>query len=321
MDVGLPPGAHYLLWFLAAEVRDGLGQRVVRRLFAVRQRPEADGASYEAAPAAALIDLVAAPDTFRIPEALRELAAAPRPVVEWSIGEQQLPFLARVQQRRGEITDLRRTPLLADAQEAERAAQQAYNELAFAPLETDGQEKLNELEAQRAQAQARVAALTRQFAHEGACSLGPTRVLAVAAVFSLAEPPEEDLSDPRPAVAHAAEAVAHRYEEAQGREVRDVSGEHDIYPYDLHSTGPGGPRCIEVKGTTTGNVWLSENERRAAKRMGAHYYLYIVRDPQSAAPHLTIIRNPLARMTHDAVLYSGARYVYNQTTWQAAGSE
>jgi superfamily II DNA or RNA helicase len=321
MDVGLPPGAYYLLWFLAAEVRDGLGQRVTRRLFAVRQRPEDDGVSYAAAPAAALVDLVPAPDTFRVPEALRDLAQAPRSVIEWSIGAQQLPFLARVQQQRGEITDLRRTPLLTDAQEAERAAQQAYSELAFAALDEEGQNKLDKAEAQRARAQARVAALTRQFAHESACSLGPTRVVGVATVFSLVEPPEEDLSDLRPTIAKAAEAVAWRYEEDQGREVRDVSGEHDAYPYDLHSTGPGGPRCIEVKGTTTGKVWLSENERRAAKRLGAHYYLYIVRDLQSDAPALTIIRDPLSRMTHDAVLYSGARYVYNRATWQAVRSE
>ena len=140
-------------------------------------------------------------------------------------------------------------------------------------------------------------------------------------MFSLAEPLEQDLSDARPDVAAAAEELARRHEERQGRRVRDVSGEHDKYPYDIHSTGPGGVRCIEVKGTTTGKIILSENQRRAARRLGRSYYLYAVRDPLGEHPRLTIIRDPLSRLDHDEVLYSGARYVYNPTTWRAAADE
>ena len=99
-----------------------------------------------------------------------------------------------------------------------------------------------------------------------------------------------------------------------------MSGEHERFPYDLHSKGPGGVRCIEVKGTTAGQFFLTENERRAAQRLGMAYYLYIVRDPLGT-PKLTIIRNPLSRMTYDNVLYGGVRYVFNQSTWQAAGDE
>jgi len=94
-----------------------------------------------------------------------------------------------------------------------------------------------------------------------------------------------------------------------------------MYPYDLHSTGPGGTRCIEVKGTTTGQFKLSETQRRAAKKLGQAYYIYVVRDPLGAHPKLTIIRDPLSKMTYDDVLYSGARYVFNASTWQAAADE
>jgi superfamily II DNA or RNA helicase len=316
IDVDLPPGASYLLWFLATEARDGLGQRVAGRLFAVKQTTE----GLASAAASSLIDLIPAPGTFLVPETLQNLARSREPVIEWSIREQQLPFLQEVQQQREYITDLRRKPLLADAQAAVQEANRTYNELVFASFNADPQ-ALHQVEARREEAQARIVALKRRFEHEGACSLGPTRVVGVAAVFSLAEPPEQDLSDERPDVAAAAEELVRQYEERQGRGVRDVSGEHDKYPYDIHSTGPGGVRCIEVKGTTTGRIMLRENQRRAARRLGKSYYLYVVRDPLDEHPRLTIIRDPLSRLDHDEVLYSGARYVYHATTWRAAADE
>jgi hypothetical protein len=275
-------------------------------------------AGYESAAAASLIDLVPTSDAFIVPEALIELAHEPRAVIEWSIREQQLSFLEKVRRQREYVTTLRRESLLADAKMALKEANETYNELAFASFDNAG---LHKAELLKEQAQARVAALSWQFEHEDACSLGPTRVIGVVAVFSLAEAPEEDLVDERPDIGITAEKLARRYEEHQGRDAKNVSGEHDLYPYDLHSSGPGGVRCIEVKGTTTGRILLRENQRRAAKRLGRSYYLYIVRDPLGDQPHLTIVRDPLSKMNHDDVLYSGARYVYDAATWHAASDE
>lgn len=314
IDVALPPGEAYLLWFLAAEVRDGLGNSIAEHLFAVKRTE----AGCESAAASSLIDLVPESDAFLVPDFLVALARNPEPVIDWSIRRQQLPFLKDVEAQRTVITQLRRDPLLADAQAAERAAKAAYNDLAFALTED---ETLHDAEAAQARAAERVAALTWQFDHEGACSLGPTRVIGVAAVFSLVEPPLEDLQDERPDIGAKAEALVLAYEACQGREARNVSGEHDQYPYDVHSTGPGGTRCIEVKGTTTGKFILRENQRRTARRLGKSYYLYIVRNPLGEHPRLTIIRDPLSKMGHDDVLYSGARYVYNAKTWLAAADE
>ena len=316
IDVDLPPGAFYLLWFLAVNVQDGLGQNVAGRLCAVKQTVE----DCESAAASSLIDLIPAPDTFLVPETLWNLAQSRQAVIEWSVHEQQLHLLQEVQQQRASITDLRREPLLADAQAAVAEANRAYNQLAFASFDANPL-ALHQAEARREEAQARIMTLKRRFDHEAACSLGPTRVVGAAVVFSLVEPPERDLSDERPDVAAAAEKLVRQYEERQGRTVKDVSGEHDQYPYDVHSTGPGGVRCIEVKGTTTGSVKMSENQRRAAKRLGKSYYLYIVRDPLGKQPTLTIIRDPVSKMNHDEVLYSGARYVYGATTCRTAADE
>lgn len=313
IDPELAPGDAYLLWFLAAQVRDGQDEVVAEKLFAVRQAP----AGLQAVSAACLNDLVPTDDAFVIPEWVPEAAADPQPVLDWSATGQQLPFLAAARERRDWITSLRREPLLADAQRAERAAQEKYDEAAFSG---DGEESQT-AERELISARRRVRELEDRFGHEAACSLGPTTVLAVAAVFSPVAPPGEGLADTRPEVEAAAVAFVVAYEQRHGRTVVDVSGEHRDYPYDLHSTGPGGVHCIEVKGTTTGRVMLSENERHAAHRLRANYYLYVVTNPLGDQPALTIIRDPWAKMAHDDILYSGARYVYNAATWRAAADE
>jgi len=311
LDPDLAPGEAYLLWFLSAHVLDGNGQTVERRLFAVRQTPE----SLVPAPASALTDLLPETGAPLVPQALQGLARDPQVVVNWNIQQQQLPYLAEAQALRARITALWRDPILADAQAALEAAQSAYAELAFGG---EGDDRAAE-ERVRA-AERRLRECYARFEREAACSLGATEVVAVAVVLSSLAPPEEDLADTRPEVAQAAHELARKHEEDHGRAVRDVSGEHRDYPYDLLSTGPGGVRCIEVKGTTSGRIILSENERRAAKRLGPGYYLYIVRDPLGS-PRLTIIRDPLAKMTHDETLYSGVRYGYQASTWRAAADE
>ena len=315
MDADLAPGASYLLWFLAAQVRDGLDQTVDETLFAIKQ--SMDGCA--PAPAASLIDLIPAPDTCELPPALLAWAGDSHAALTWSMVQQQLPFLRAVQERRRLITQLRQGPLLHDAQAAVAAADAAYNEMVFAV--TDESDLLRQAETEREQAQARIGALQWQFAHEAACALGPTRVMGVAAVLALQEPPQHDMEDERPPMGQAAQALARTYEEKHGRQVKDVSGAYNDYPYDLHSSGPGGVRCIEVKATTSGRILLSENQRRAAHRLGKAYYLYIVTDPLGAHPGLTIVRDPLGKMNYDDVLYSGARYLFDAKTWQAAADE
>jgi hypothetical protein len=310
IDPDLPPGDAYLLWFLTGVVRDGLDGVVAERLFAVRQRADA----LESFPPAALANLAPTDDPFLLPDPLPALATDPRPVIDWSLAAQQLPFLDETRDRRGLITDLRREALLSDAREAERAAQADHDDAVFDAA--DGSSA--DTERAVARARSRVAALADQFAREAACSLGPTAVLAVAAVFSPVGPPPEGLADLRPDIAAAAMAHVVAYEAAHGRQTRDVTGGNSDYPYDLHATGPGGPRLIEVKGTTSGDIFLTETESRAAQRFRGSYFLYVVTDPLGERPALSIIRDPWARLSPDNILYSGARYVYNARTWRAA---
>jgi SNF2 family DNA or RNA helicase len=311
IDLKLAPGEAYLLWFLATQVRDGRDQPVEEQLIAIRQTPQA----MQNVPASRLLDLAPTDEPFLVPDLLRELAQKPQPTIDWSIEHVQLPWLEQIRRRRAVITELRREPMLHDAAAAEHAAQEAYADAAFTDDDTADTER------QLERAQERLRMLQKQYDREAACSLGSTRVIGLAAVFSLVGEPEEELVDERPRIADAAMRHVVKYEQRLGRATRDVSGEHTDYPYDLHSSGPGGVRCIEVKGATSGGIFLTETEQRAAQRLRDAYYLYIVRDPLAEHPHLTIVRDPWAKMTHDNVLHSGVRYLYNPATWQAAADE
>ncbi|MBM3190624.1 MAG: DUF3883 domain-containing protein, partial [Chloroflexi bacterium] len=306
-----PAGGGYLVWFVRARVLDGNAQPVTEALLAVRQTPD----TLRPLSASHLVDLVPAPGTAQVPNWMEALARSPQVVLDWSTEHQQLPMLSEATEHRRRIVALRREPMLADARAALQVASDAYAEAAFGD-----QEDVGDWERRKEEAERRLADLEALYAREEACSLDGPEVVAIAAVLPAAEGPEHDLPDTTHDIEMAAMRIARRYEEKQGRQATDVSGEDRQFPYDLHSTGPGGVRCIEVKGTTTGRVLLSENEKRTAQRLGPSYYLYIVADPLGAAA-LSIVRDPLSKMTHDSVLYSGARYVFNASTWRAARDE
>ena len=311
LDLDLPPGDGYLLWFVRGAVYDGLGQVVSRVIHTVRQTAD----SLSEAPASRLIDLAPNTEADVVAQWLQGLARDPQPALHWSMDRQQLHFLEETRALRGQVVAQRRGMVLAEAERSLEHARQAYDEAVFG-----GEADEAEAERRQREAEERVRMLRWRYEHEAACSLGRAQVLGVAAVLAAVAAPEGERPDERRRIEDAAQEVASGHERSCGRTVTDVSGEHRHYPYDLHSTGAGGVRCIEVKGTTSGHIFLTENERRAAARLGPSYCLYIVSDPLGR-PRLTIIHDPLSKMTHDRVLYGGVRYGYEERTWRAAGDE
>jgi len=310
-DPTLPAGEGYLLWHLRGRVVDGRGQVVSERLFAVRQNAD----SLESAATSALIDLLPSTSRCQLPPWMVALSRDPSVAWSWSLEHQQLPWLREEAERRRRIVALRKASLIPEATQAVASADDAYQQAVWA----SGADA-DDLEARLREAQRRLEALGDQLAREESCSLAYAEVVGVAAVLALAEPLVDELRDLRPEVAQAAMAAVVRYEQAQGRQVTDVTGEHELHPYDVYSTGPGGPRCIEVKGTTTGRIFMSENERRAAQRLRGSYYLYIVSDPLGQA-RVTVVRDPFGRMPPDAVLHAGVRYAFDEPTWRALADE
>ena len=310
-DGSLPTGDGYLVWHLRGRVVDGQSRTVTESLFAVRQNAD----TIEPVAPAALIDLMPAPTRHELPPWMVALSRDPATAWEWSLEHQLLPWLERETGRRGSTVEARRSALLGEAQTALERADQVYQEAVFG----EGGDGV-EAEALLQAAQRRVRDLNVELDREEACALAWPEIVGVAAVLPLAEAPVEEMRDLRPEVAEAAVQAVRAYEEAHGRTVTDVSGEHQEHPYDLHSTGPGGLRCIEVKGTTTGRIFMSENERRASQRLRTSYYLYIVTDPLDQA-QVHVIRDPFKRLDPDRLERYSVQYQYSAAIWQAAVEE
>lgn len=312
LDLDLLPGMAYLLWFLRATAYDGLAHQVTQTIFAVRQTDN----NLCSAAASSLVDLIPNSQPALVPQWLQGLVRDPEPALHWSIVQQQLPFLTETRVVRVQTVNLRREATSLDALAGLHEAQQAYNNTVFGISEEDPmltEQRLND-------AKRRVCQVQWQYEHEASCWLGRPEIVAVAAVLPLSDTPPDEMPDQKHAIETAAMRCAASYEVTRGRQPIDVTGEHEHYPYDLHSTGPGGPRCIEVKGTTTGRVFLSENERRAGLRLGNAYYLYIVADPLGTA-RLSIIRDPLHKLNASVVLPGNVRYGYDASAWRAAADE
>ena len=255
LDEELPPGQAYLLWFILAAIRDGRGDPVTSSIFAVRRTAEA----MTAAPAYALGGLIPAHSGYAVPASLLALSMDPRPVPNWSLARQQLAWLGQVRTGRQDTVRMRREPMLADAQRALVEAQDMLNTAVFGLSEDP--EQVSKASERLAATQTRLQMLEDRFLREETCSLVWPAVLGVAAVLPVEGAPDQDMVDMKRKVEDAAMEHVGLYEKSHGRAVKNVTGEHKQYPYDLYSSGPGGPRCIEVKGTTTGDILLSRNER------------------------------------------------------------
>ncbi len=133
---------------------------------------------------------------------------------------------------------------------------------------------------------------------------GTVRFLAHALVLPAAG--EEERESFRADVEKAAMAIATEWERSRGAEVKDVStttlareaGLGDHPGFDLLAVGADGEkRHIEVKGRTgRGEVWMEQNEYRAACNLGADYWLYVVLDCATSVPRLSRVRDPFTKL-------------------------
>jgi superfamily II DNA or RNA helicase/transcriptional regulator with XRE-family HTH domain len=135
-------------------------------------------------------------------------------------------------------------------------------------------------------------------------SAGDVRFVAHALVVPSADPEERKRYDREIELIAMRFAAAH--EEAEGRQVRDVStpekaraaGLTDYPGFDLLSQAPGqDDRAIEVKGRARiGDVELSENEWAAACTQRCRYWLYAVMNCASPVRRLVTVRDPFGTL-------------------------
>jgi len=108
------------------------------------------------------------------------------------------------------------------------------------------------------------------------------------------------------------------YERTRGWFPTDVSkdGEH----YDVRSEGPDGEkRYIEVKGRArSGAVILTGPEKDKLRQLGDRAWLYIVTFCKSEKPELSVICNPISKLS-PKMLYRQVQYLVSEEDWAARG--
>ena len=306
-----------VLIFYEAQISDGLGEIVSRRLFSLFSSRQ--GGPLQVLDPAIVWDFV--PAQTPSPTDPPDLEALQTRCQRWLTPhlEKFKEELRAKRRREAEIkrrygVESLRTLILELDKELILLEQRAQNgEEVSLPIHN----KRQQLERYRHDLEALQARLERE------CQLSlhkPTFVAAVQIQPLTLAAAEPDLH-PDPELEKRAMHLVLAYERQQGREPEDVATEN--LGYDIRSRDPrrGTYRYIEVKARAqAGSVLLTRNEWFTAQRLGADYYLYAVMNAAGAHPNLYVVPHPAACLQPEA--QHEVRYrVPLQAIAQAASAE
>lgn len=290
----------YRLDVYSASIRDGRGNTVHRRLFAVRCG--IDGQLSIKQPTV-FLDLTASehpdavPDDSQLPGrqevevALLQQALEPMLQESRSQREREVSIISRHIELSLNAIIHRENMILADLVQ--------QKEFGSTEQGLDGRIKISEdklLELDH-----RLENRRRELEQERQCAIGD--ILHLGRAWVLPHPERKNpgiapmVSDPE--IERIAVEAVIKHEEAEGRIVESV--ERDNRGFDLISRRPHPEdpqtaidvRFIEVKGRAfTGEVALTSNEYRTAQRLGMDYWLYVVFQCATPQPSINILRDP-----------------------------
>lgn len=289
----------YRLDFFAASVKDGRGNQIHRRLFAVQTEKTGEMAVKQPT---VLLDLALAPQSAP-PDAAESLPD--RTVAEEFLIQAALnPMLAEVTAQRARETETISRHLDISLNELINRQQLRLAELLEMQQRGDTSQplaaNLKQTEDRIDELNARLENRRAELERERECMIGDIQHVARAWVL-----PHPDRQSPAiapmvsdPEIEKIAVQFAIQHEEAQGRVVESV--EKDNRGFDLISRKPHPEdpktaidvRFIEVKGRAdAGDIALTTNEYNTAKRLKKDYYLYIVLHC-ATSPSLNILQDP-----------------------------
>ena len=292
----------------AAAVRDGRGNVLHRRLFAVETAE--DGALVIRQPTI-FLDLLPAPAGVQPPPGD---GLPGRDAIELALVSQALqPFLAEVQAQRTQETATVERHIEISLNTLIDRLQVQYADLvqqrdAGSP-EPGLEGRLKQTEDRLDELNARLERRRAELAQERQCTIADVQHLGVAWVV-----PHPERAAPGIApmvrddeIERIAVEVVIAYEAANGRQAVSVESENrgfDLISRRMHPEDPQTAievRFIEVKGRAgVGEVALSANEKRTAERLGRDYWLYVVYNC-CGTPKVHPIQDP-ARLEWEAVM-------------------
>ena len=285
--------------FYRARVVDGLGLVVHERLFAV-ESPEAGEPRLQEP------SLLGNFTPANPPSGLPAVAFLPE-ARSWLHEHALAPFLEEI--RKDRVTEVDRVSAHVELSLTE-LLQRADEEIGRAA--SDVEQKLPGAEGRLAMAESRHAELLARRDRRRA-DLERQQALTLQAVERLAsvlvlphperEAPEVRRLKPNLETEAIAMRVAMEHEQAQGRQVYDVSAKnlgYDVTSLDLSS---GELRLIEVKGlgAATGTILLTPNERRVAEDRRDCYWLYVVTNCDTGPRLQEPIRDPARLAWHEVI--------------------
>lgn len=306
----------YLLWFLEGAVRDGTGDDVGRRLFAVKQT----ASSFRELPPGAIVDLPPSDEELVATDGLRSLVDADA-VVGWATESLMMPYLGEIEERR-----------IREVEVVRRYVERSLNHLLMESEEKltkyyERQDRGDDMAIAIQQEQTRKQTLMERrdrrltrLRQEEAVSLTTPAIVAVVAVVPGAQEvgPAGAPMHRDDEVERVAMEASMAYERAASREPEDVSAEK--VGYDIRSRdGRECFRYIEVKGRAgDGDVQLTENEWTMARRLGSDCWLYVVtgaRSLETAKVHA--IHDPASKLSPEPQERI-VRYWVRQDDWERA---
>ncbi len=307
-----PEGRRGRLWLLRGGVRDGHGQIVGRRIFAVFESAEGQ---LEQWPLTSLLDLETGDGMDNEDALLRADISDPETsVINWSLDHCIDPYFDELAARRRRQAAIK-----------ERYLKRSFNTRISASMKKIGEYKQREqagadMEMAIRQEQMRKDELMQKRDRRLAeveldryLSRRTPEIMGIAAVLPRPEPKPGRMHSSKE-IEQIAMDVVMAHEHQQGWEPDDVSQEN--VGFDIRSHGPGGEvRRIEVKGRAgEGAVRLTSNEWMTAQQLGETFWLYIVVHCASE-PQLWVMQNPASKLEPEEEIRVTSYYVH-QYDWR-----
>lgn len=289
----------YLIWFLHSDIRDGLDRPAGELLAALQHHPDQEKVTLLPSEILDGFDDGTGSRQTGLIQQIRPMLVGQDEVVDQCVIDHFLPQLN--QMRPQHLETFQRD--YAFLNNGLTRLIEYLNETALVAYGLGDVSEGDRLTDQGELARQRLAVLKTQMEQAGNLALLEPEVLGVALILPLAIPvsskPEFETHPPMmrrdPRVEQAAMQKALAYELSLGRNPKDVSKGKS---WDIESCDVLGRviRYIEVKGRGPGEaeeVWLTEPEWEAARRLGDQHWLYIVRLEDGM---MWMIRNPYQKL-------------------------
>ena len=329
-------------WFIEGEVQDGRGAAAARRVFCLFQK--SDGTLRRVDPAV-LWDHEPL-DGADPPLEVVALLDQEEEVLDHVMVEVLFPFKDEIQERRDHETEIKAKYgmrsldyLIGESNQKilDYQLRQDLGEAVELPLGNE-RRKLHELEQRKAD-------LEEEIRQERNLTIGPMKLLGAAAVVPIIVAEAEELEDlmegDEGEVHHDAPAsytvtsadperkaeieavgmqIAIQHERERGWKPEDVSTENvgfDVRSFCLNEDGVlTDVRYIEVKARAqSGEVRISSNEWKKARKYGDDYWLYIVTEAGTDYPELHTLQNPAAHFQLDEDIFASG-FVVPEERWR-----